>query len=78
MTQTMKFDLMRPVAGGGKRYEATMRYPHDSLFKFDVDDFYRWLCKQRPSLEGRKIACEFDDGIILYFHMTDREVMRYA
>lgn len=72
----MKFDLMRPT-NIGKRYVATMKYPRNPLFKFDCEDFYSWLCKQRPSIEGKKIACEFDEGIILFFHMSDREIMKY-
>lgn len=74
--QTMRFDLMHPTIGG-KRYVATMKYPHSPLFKFDCKDFYNWLCEQRPSVKGRKIACEFDEGIILYFHMSEKEIMKY-
>lgn len=74
--RTKKFDLMRPT-NIGKRFVATMKYPRNPLFKFDVNDFYDWICEQRPSLKGQKIVCEFDDGVILYFHMSDKEIMRY-
>lgn len=76
--QPMTFDLMRPI-GGGKRFVATMKYPRNPLFKFDIKDFYNWICKQRPSLRGTKMACEmYDKGkTILYFNMDDKDIMNY-
>lgn len=56
-----------------------MRYPRNPLFKFDFKDFYEWICKQRPSMKGQKMACEFDDETksILYFNMSEKEIMKY-
>jgi len=75
--QTIKFDLMRPAIGGGKKFIATMKYPQSQVFKFDLNVFYEWLLEKRPSLEGKKIACEFYKGMIIYFNMSDNEIMKY-
>lgn len=39
--RTMKFDLMNPMCGGSERFIATMRYPVNPLFKFDLGAFYK-------------------------------------
>jgi len=54
-----------------------MKYPHSPVFKFDPKSFYDWLLEKRPSLEGKKIACEFDKGMIIYFNMSENEIMKY-
>lgn len=56
-----------------------MSYPHSPLFKFDAKDFYEFILRKRPSLRGQKIACEVcgKGGVIFYFNMTDKEIMKY-
>lgn len=66
----LKFDLMRPVGGGCEKFIATMSYPHNPIFKFDINDFYDWICDKRPSLKGKPISCYFNDGGMVAIHFN--------
>jgi len=48
---TLDFDLMKFV-GRDERFVASMRYPHNRLFKLDLDDLYLWILSKRPTLKG--------------------------
>lgn len=66
--QTLKLDIMRPAIGGCERFITTLRYPHNPLYKVDINALYKWVTAQRPSLKGKPFNCYIDDtGIkVLY------------
>lgn len=59
--EILKFDLMRTSKGGMEYFMATMKYPHSTLFKFNIDDFQQGLYSQKPSLIGKPVKCYFYD-----------------
>lgn len=58
----IKFDVMKPIGGGDELFVATMRYPHDPVFKLNIKAMYEWILDKRSSLKGQTIRCYFYDN----------------